>query len=345
MPKMTCDPIMGMHDISATQLAERDFVILGAGAIGSILGAHLARAGYRVAMIARGSRAEQIRSEGLRISGIADICQVVPTLLSGSELRSAKVLIIAMKALHTRDALITLRHAHIGTAFSIQNGVLKDELLAEIFGPQCVLGAVANISGELLQGGEVMFTRNVNLLLGELDGQVSTRALAIARAIDAAGVRATVTKDIGNLTWSKFVGWVGLAVLALTTRAVTGQFLSDPNSALVFVRLIREMGDLARICGIELTDESIVPVASVYRCADKDAIHLVRQIGQHFSDSARSHRVSSLQDLEAGRPLELYETLGWALRRAEQAGLKTPQLSSYYARLGDSRNVGVPGEH
>src|SRR5258708_13245266 len=84
---------------------EYEFALLGAGAIGSILGAHLARAGHRVVMLARGRRAEQIRAEGLRITGLTDFTISVPTLTEPRDLKSVGVLIVAMKTPQTPAAL------------------------------------------------------------------------------------------------------------------------------------------------------------------------------------------------------------------------------------------------
>ena len=88
-----------------------------------------------------------------------------------------------------------------------------------------MLGALADTSGELLPGGAVLFTRNVNILVGELAGGDSARAQQLARTLDAAGVRAAATPEILTLEWSKFCAWVGLMALAVTTRAVTWKFL------------------------------------------------------------------------------------------------------------------------
>lgn len=304
--------------------------MLGAGAIGSILGAHLARAGHRVVMLARGRRAEQIRAEGLRITGLSDFTISVPTLTDPRDLKSVGVLIVAMKTPGTAAALAGLRHVEMEAAFSIQNGPLKDELLAEAFGEERVLGALADTSGELLPGGAVVFTRNVNIFLGELSGAVSTRAQRIAASIEAAGVRAAALADIRSLEWSKFAAWVGLVALSVTTRAVTWRYLSDPGSALVLTRLVREMGRLMGALHIELTDESVLPVATLCRDGEDTAVATVMKVGREFELKAPGHRMSSLQDLEAGRPLEIHETLGYALRKAAQNGMALPLVETFY---------------
>jgi 2-dehydropantoate 2-reductase len=211
------------------------FAILGAGAIGSIIGAHLARAGHSVVMIARGRRAEQVQREGLRITGLAEFSVPVQTIADPAQFKGAEVFIVATKTTGTAEALQTLRHAEVDVAFSIQNGVWKDDALVDVFGRERVLGALANTSGELMSSGEVLFTRNVNLYIGELQGGDSERAQRIAHTIDASGVRSTAVPDMLQREWTKFVGWVGLMSMSVATRAYTWNYLSDPDCALLLV--------------------------------------------------------------------------------------------------------------
>ena len=90
-----------------------DFAILGAGAIGSILGAHLWRAGHSVIMLVREARAQRIAADGLRITGLTDIHASVDSLVDWSQLRKARTLMVAMKTTGTDAALQALRHAEI----------------------------------------------------------------------------------------------------------------------------------------------------------------------------------------------------------------------------------------
>ncbi len=325
---MNTIPAQSSHPQSPA--GEYEFVVLGAGAIGSILGAHLARAGHHVAMLARGRRAEQVRAQGLKITGLAEFATPVVTLTDPTQLRGARALIVAMKTPGTREALAGLRHARIDVALSIQNGPLKNELLGEAFGEQRVLGALADTSGELLAGGEVVFTRNVNIMLGELSGEMTERSQRIAHDIDAAGVRSTAVARIRSLEWSKFTGWVGLMALSVTTRAVTWRYLTDPEAAIVVARIVREMGHLARALGIELTDEAVLPVVTICSRSESDAVDAVLKVGREYESRAPRHRMSSLQDLLAGRPLEVHETLGYAVRKAAQNGVSMPLVDAFY---------------
>jgi 2-dehydropantoate 2-reductase len=307
-----------------------EFAILGAGAIGSIIGAHLARSGHTVVMLARGQRAQGIELRGLRIKGLVEISQRVPVLTDASEFSGADVLIVATKTYGTEAALAPLMHAQIGTAFSIQNGLMKNDQLSAAWGRERVLGALANTSGELLSDGEVLFTRNEQLCIGELDGGVSARAAHIAKIIDDSGVRAGAVGDIQSLEWSKFAAWAGMMVSAVTTRAVTWKYLIDPDSALVLARLVREIGVLSASHAISLSDRSTLPVATIARVPEGEAVAILQALGNQMRLSAPDHRISTLQDLEVGRALEIEETLGYAVRDAARLNLRLPLLECFY---------------
>jgi 2-dehydropantoate 2-reductase len=311
-------------------MPEVEFAVLGAGAMGSIIGAHLARSGHSVLMIARTRRAQQIASQGLRIKGLIEFSQPVPTLSPPAQLAGAGVLIVATKTYVTEAALASLRRAEVGVALSIQNGMMKDDLLADAFGRQHVLGALANLSGELLASGEVLFTRNANLFVGELDGSDSARARDIARTIDAAGVRATADRQILSLEWSKFAAWAPMMILSVATRALTWEYLIDPGPARVLVRLVRELGMLAAASRVQLSDRGVLPVATICRESEQDGVALLQKFGLDMKSSAPEHRMSTLQDLTAGRRLEVEETLGHAIRLAAELKLSLPLLSCCY---------------
>ncbi len=314
------------------------FAVLGGGAMGSIVGAHLARAGHEVVLLARGRRAQEIERHGLRITGLAEFSQAVRVLTDPAQFEGADVLIVATKSHGTQAALEPLRHAAVGTAFSIQNGLTKNEQLAAVWGWGRVLGALADTSAELLASGEVLFTRNELLAIGELAETEPAaaergRARHIAQVIDAAGVRCRCVADIQSLEWSKFAAWTALMVLAVTTRAPTWKFLIDPDLAAVAARLVREIGALAAARRITLSDRSPLPVASIAGAAEEAAVATIRAAGERLRSSAPEHRMSTLQDFEAQRPLELEETLGFAVREAARLNLDLPLLRSFYSLL------------
>lgn len=312
-------------------MSKADFLILGAGAIGSIIGAHLKRAGHDVVMLARGRRAEQLHSDGLRIAGLATFNVDIPVITDPATVTGAQTLIVATKTPGTDAAVSALRHADIDLAFSIQNGIWKNDVLAQAFGSERVLGSLANTSGELRATGEVLFTRNVNLYVGELTGGLSSRAEHIAHALDSSGVRAGAVPDMLEREWTKFVGWVGLMSLSVITRVVTWQYLQNADSARVLVRVTKEMARLADAAGVKLVDEeSLLPQKRIIESNEEDAIRAVAEAGERFRTQAPEHRMSALQDVLAGRALEVHETLGHALQLAHRHGLALPTLETLY---------------
>jgi 2-dehydropantoate 2-reductase len=306
------------------------FAILGAGALGTILGAHLSRAGHEVAMIVRGERARVLQRQGLVLNGLSNIKSRPTVIDDPKKLRETGTLIIATKAIDSGAALATLGHLDLKHAFSVQNGVLKNELLAKVFGFSRVLGAMADFSGELLANGEVKFTRNVALHLGEEKGGLSPRVEELAAAIDTAGVRCVAAADIRTREWSKYAGWVAQFPLAVLTRQITWKFLTDPRSALVIVHMVREMAQLAAAMKVQLIDMPPLPVPAIVNGSDAQAIEIVRGIGQKFHDTAPEHRMSAQQDVLRGSRLEYEETLGYALARGRELGVPMPTLDTCY---------------
>lgn len=309
------------------------FGILGAGALGTILGAHLIRAGHEVHMIARGERAKFIAREGLIVNGLAELHERCSVVTDPSQLQQVDCLAIGTKAIDTLNSVRKLAHVAPGVVFSMQNGVVKDELLAQVFPPHTVLGAMADFSGELLASGEVLFTRNVGLDLGERDGTMSERVMALAQAINSAGVRCTAVSDIQTREWSKFVAWCGLVPLAGLTRLNTWRYLSDENGARVSVQLVREVAQLAKALNVRLMDLSPLPAQTLATAPDRDAIAVVLEIGRKFQQNAPEHRMSTLQDIDRGTPIEIDETLGFAVKRAGELGLSLPTLEVCYRLL------------
>jgi 2-dehydropantoate 2-reductase len=308
-------------------LANPEFAILGAGAMGSIVAAHLARAGRSVAVLARGQRATQIENEGITITGLSQFIQRVfvvrdPTVLRGG------VLIVAIKGSDVRAVLNLIPPEPIRVALSIQNGLEKNDVLSDTFGSRRVLGALANASGEMFADGKVAFTRNAGIYIGEFDGASTGRAAQIVAAIDQSGVRARVSAHILSLEWSKFAAWAGMMVLSVTTRAPTWKYLQDPSAAKLIVQLAAELSHIARALGIELTDDSVLPVAAMCAGTQTEAVNLVMRVGAQFEQSAPQHRTSAMQDLNAGRSLEIEPTLGYAHRLALKLGISDPTLEA-----------------
>jgi len=145
-------------------------VVLGAGALGSIIAGHLARAGEDVTLVARGDRAEYLRQNGITINGLAEFNVACPIVTNPSQISEADVLIVAVKTHQMNSTIFGLFHVRFPCVTSVQNGVRWYDQLSEVFGVANVIGASASISGEMAASGEVSFTYNGCFEVGEIAG-------------------------------------------------------------------------------------------------------------------------------------------------------------------------------
>lgn len=316
------------------------FVILGAGALGSLLAAHLVRAGHRVELIARGARAELLERDGIRIQGLAVLHERCAIVREPSRLAVADVFINTVKTYDSVSGLAALGALQPQLALSVQNGVVKEEELRAQFGAAPVIGAMADFSGEITDEGGVLFSRNINLHLGELGGGASARVTAVTAAIHAAGINARAVDDIETVIWSKYCGWLALMLMAVLTRRHTGEYLQDPDVARVVAQIVRETTRLAHHRGIPLVDISPMPVVRLQQGTEEAAMATVQEVGARMHAQAPTHRLSALQDLLRGRRLELEETVGYAFREGEKTGIDMPVVATCY-RLAAAINRGL----
>jgi len=316
------------------------FVILGAGALGTLLATHLTHAGHRVQLVTRGARADVLDSRGLRVRGLTTLDAVCEIVRDPAQLTAADVFVNTVKTYDSVAGLNGLGTLRVRLAMSVQNGVVKEAELRARFGANAVLGAMADFSGELSDDGTVLFTRNINLHVGESNGELSLRAQSLAEAIHTAGINARAVDNIETIIWSKYCGWLALMLMAVLTRRFTGDYLQDPDVARVAAQIVREATRLAHHRGIPLVDISPMPVVRLQQASEDEAVGIVQEVGARMAAQAPTHRLSALQDLLRGRRLELEETVGYAYRQGCAVGLVMPVIATCY-RLAAAVNRGL----
>jgi 2-dehydropantoate 2-reductase len=305
-------------------------VILGAGALGTVLGAHLARAGEDVTLIARGKRAAYLQEHGATITGLADFTVPVPILTDPQQVHNADVLIVTVKTYDMTSALASVQHIDVGSVLSIQNGVLKNEQLAQTFGWEKVLGATAMFTAEVLPIGTVRFTANQGFYLGELPAGTSARVQTLSDTLDRVGIRAHVHPSMQSMEWSKYVAWICCMAPAVLTRSETYKFLQEAQTASIVAAMVREMTQLATTRGIALEDMAFFPIKTLSQLALDDMVMHVQHLGDQFASLAPTQKMSTLQDVEQGKRLEVEETLGYAVRQGAALGIPTPTMDVCY---------------
>jgi 2-dehydropantoate 2-reductase len=310
-------------------------VILGAGALGSVLAAHLARAGQDVSLIARGERAARLAESGVRVQGLAEFTAKVPIVELPAELGACDAFVLTAKTYDTDAALEGVRELKPDMALSVQNGVAKNDALAGVYGWQHTVGCIANYSGEVQADGSVQFTRNEGLYLGEFPSGASSRTEELVRIINDAGIRTFARDDIQSVEWSKFATWMALTAVSLLTRLYTHLLYQDEGLNRLQIRLIREAVSLADASGIEVADlGGLIQPATVAASDDAASLAALRRAGAAMEAGGLvTHRMSAAQDLLRGRRLEVEETFGYAVARATELGLGVPALQTCYRLL------------
>lgn len=317
--------------------------IVGAGAIGGLLGAHLARSGQDVVLIARGPHLEAMRSRGLTVRR-ADEEFTVHVRCSDdmASIAGADVVFITLKA-HTIPPVAPKLGAALSTSASVvgaMNGIpwwyFRDRhletvdpggVIATSIPYDQVVGCVVYPAAMIIEPGVIEHEEGNRFSLGEPDGAKSDRVRDIAAMLTTAGFKAPVQTRLRNEIWLKLVGNATLnPVSALTGTTLGGAFETAEGRELVHT-LMEEVASVAQALGVEL------PVGIDKRMAGAAAVG--------------DHKTSMLLDLEAGKTLELDALLGAVIELAKGARVPVPTLTALYglAKMLDrtSRRNVLPG--
>jgi 2-dehydropantoate 2-reductase len=306
-------------------------VILGAGALGSLIGAHLAKSGEDVTLIAREARAKAIQEHGVSVTGLADFTVPVPVTARPQELLHADALLVTVKTYDMETALDGVAHLRVGSVLSVQNGLVKDEQLARRFGGEQTLGAAAHISAELLPTGTVRFTANEWLSIGELPEGRSARVEALVTALGRSGIRAEASGQIASVEWTKYVVNISWMALSALSRMETYRIFKHPDLAWMAAKLTREVAHLPVRLGIPLLDKGAFSAKTLSEAPFDEAAENFRQVGARMeAQGATAHKVSILQDLERGRRLEYDAMFGFAVRKGAELGVSLPTVEVCY---------------
>ena len=317
----------------------RTLTVVGGGALGQIIAARMAEVGVEVWLLCTERGAASLLSQAeIRLTGSFEqqtqvgsspAARRVGVTHQGSGPLSVDGIIFTTKAHQLESAADSVAAIRTGWVAGVQNGVLKDEILAKIFGWQAVLGMATVIGGERLSDGRVLVTQPGHSYLGEWDARRTERALALANTLNLGGLPTEVVADIASVEWSKAANacaTFGVSILARTPWSAAG---ADPDLALVFLSLIREVAALAAASGVQVGDYVGFPAAKF--ATQPDDVSLAELASWAASrPSDRPIRVSMHQDLDAGRSLEVEPVFGDLLNRARRIGIAVPRLEMVY---------------
>lgn len=228
------------------------FLVWGAGAIGGTIGARLAVAGHDVTLVdVVAEHVAAINEHGLRITGPVAPCHVhVPAVMPGDLSGEWDTIILATKAHHTALATRVLEPslAARGCVVSAQNG-LNELTIADIVGEARTVGAFVNFGADYIAPGEIHYGGRGAVVLGEIDGRITSRVQAIHRAWLDFDDRAIVTDNIWGYLWGKEAYGAMLFVTALTNESIADA-LAMPGFRDVYIGVAREALAVATARGV-----------------------------------------------------------------------------------------------
>lgn len=286
--------------------------VMGSGGVGGFYGGHLAHAGCDVGFVARGKHLEAMLANGLTIESDTHPAIHLPKVRASDDparLGIADLVIIAVK-LWDLDSVARSIKPMVGpdtAVLSLQNGVIKDDILRAHFGDGAVMGGVAYVSTHVARPGVIKQTGGIQrMVFGEYDGSRSSRAEALLDAFKGTGIDAELSSDIRRTLWEKYVFLVGLSGTTASMRTTLGPVRSNAQTRAFLLDLMRETVAVGRALGVNLP-------------ADYADQRLA------FADTLSPEMTSSLHhDLEHGNSLEVEWLSGGVVKLGAKVGVPTP---------------------
>lgn len=316
--------------------------VFGAGAIGGYMGAKLAAVGADVSLVARGPHLAAMQANGLRlIEEGGESTQQVAASDDASALGVQDYVIVTLKA-HSVPGVVDAMQPLIGPDTTIVSGVngvpwwyfhalegpFEGTRLQSVdpgnvqwngFGPDRVLGCVVYPAAEVAEPGVVRHIEGNRFSLGEPSGEKSERALRLSKALSAAGLKAPVRPRLRDEIWVKLWGNLSFNPISVLTYATLDVICTEPGTRAVARAMMIEAQEVAENLGVKF------PI-DVDRRIDGGA-------------AVGPHRTSMLQDLDAGRPMEIDALLGSVAELARLTDTPSPTIDMILALVRQRARV------
>lgn len=310
--------------------------VFGAGAIGGYMGVKLAEAGADVSLVARGPHLAAMQENGLRLIEETGETTVKVTASDNPEdLGPQDYVIVTLKA-HSVPPVVPKMAPLIGENTTIVSGVngvpwwyfhkiggdLEGTRLSTVdpgnaqwdgFGPDRVLGCVVYPAAEVPEPGVIKHIEGNRFSLGEPDGSKSDRAMALSKALSAAGLKAPVRPRLRDEIWVKLWGNLSFNPISALTHATLDVLCTDPGTRAVARGMMVEAQEIAEKLGVKF------PI-DVDRRIDGGA-------------AVGAHRTSMLQDLDQGRPMEIDALVGSVQELGRVTNTPTPTIDTVMALI------------
>lgn len=308
--------------------------IVGAGSIGGLIGARLCNAGHDVALIARGKHLEVMQDKGLVLYSSGEEITVHPQCTANpADVGVVDVVFITLKAhqlpdmaprispLLGKDTLVVSAmnglpwwyfQRHGGDLEGTRLESLDPKgVISSVINPENIVGCEVLPSAEIVEPGVIRHIWGGTFPLGELNGEHTMRIQRLSKAMTEAGFKAPISDNIRRDIWVKLMGNVAFNPISTLTRATLVEMAEHEMVRGVVHGIMEEALTICDRLGLEI---GITP--------DR-RIEGARKVGRH--------KTSMLQDLEAGKPLELECMVGAVLELGRLLEIPMPKTESIYA--------------
>src|SRR5262245_6503723 len=284
--------------------------VMGTGAIGGYLGARLAVAGAKVIFVARGQHLTAIRDRGLTVvSPLGDV-HIHPAAATDDPASVGEVdFVLLGTKLYDEEIAARALAPMVGSETAVvclQNGVDATDIVAGLYGPARVLGAVVVINGEITGPGVIRHNAMNRLTVGELEGRPSGRLTTFVTLAKAAGIEAALSPDIRLEIWRKFLLLAPLGAVSAMTRVALAHIRERTETWRLVEQGMREVVAVSDAAGVGLTEQDVQATLAFAR------------------SMPGTWRASLTVDLEQGRRLEIDWLSGAVCRLGRAAGIPTP---------------------
>jgi 2-dehydropantoate 2-reductase len=286
--------------------------VVGAGAMGAMYAAHLAAAGVRTLLVARGARATRLREDGITVNGEplqAEVVDVDAVRRGDVVAPPVGLVVVAVKDRQLEECLDDVAPL-VGpstTFLSVLNGLDSEDAIAARHGEGAVLPSIALAMDAMREGAAVTFRQAGRLVLGTRSpAHAADRLQAVQELLTRAELAWETPADMRHETWWKFMVNVGVNQASAVLRAPYGAFVADGPARRLMLALQDEVVAVAAAEGVALT------------AADRDRWDRVLA-GQPADGWTSMH-----QDIEAGRPTEVGIFAERVVALGERHGIRTP---------------------
>ncbi|MDF7806779.1 putative 2-dehydropantoate 2-reductase [Pontiellaceae bacterium B12219] len=301
---------------------KNQFSIVGTGAVGGYYGGLLQQAGFDVHFLLNRD-AEHVRTNGLRIDsgGKTLLLPTVQAYSDAREMPRCDVVLVTLKT--TSNAVLKEMLPHLvkedGVVLTLQNGLGIEKEIADIVGPERVLGGLCFLCSNKIGPGHIHHLDYGLITLGEYRadgsaGGITPRLNRIAAQMETAGIPIRTVEDLAWARWKKLVWNIPFNGLSVVRNELTDQLIKNPETRSLCATLMQETAAAANACCRPIEPEFLDKMMS-------------------DTEKMQPYAPSMKLDFDRGNPMEIEAIYGNPLRAAEAAGIDMPETRKLYEQL------------